>query len=119
MSQTAVKTILADSLPGNSDQKDGWTQTALVLPNDLEQRVLLAASKLGLSPEQYVNKALKEHLELVEKERREKMQRLRAWNEQYNEAEQKETWDYLVRVLDEDRPAERKLFPEEMKGVSW
>ena len=33
--------------------------------------------------------------------------------------EQKETFEYLLRVLDEDRPSERKLFPPELKGISW
>jgi hypothetical protein len=33
--------------------------------------------------------------------------------------EQQETGDYLIRVLDEDRLSERKLFPPELKGVTW
>ncbi len=30
-----------------------------------------------------------------------------------DEAEQRETWDYLKRALDEDRLSYRKLFPQE------
>ena len=37
--------------------------------------------------------------------------------------EQRETIEYLVRALDEDRLSDRsfrrKLFPEELKGESW
>jgi len=36
-----------------------------------------------------------------------------------NADEQKETGDFLVRALDEDRPSERKLFPPELEGVTW
>lgn len=38
---------------------------------------------------------------------------LRSWREYDKEdrQEQKETWEYLKRVLDEDRLSERKLFP--------
>lgn len=115
--------VLAGGLISNintSDQQDNQTETlSIVLPPDLEQRLAREASLQGMTPEQYANQAIKEHLSQLEKERREKMQSLRAWNDQYSEEEQKETWDYLVRVLDEDRPSERKLFPEEMKGVSW
>ena len=26
---------------------------------------------------------------------------------------------YLIRVLDEDRTSDRRLFPSELKGISW
>lgn len=35
---------------------------------------------------------------------------LRSWREG-DQQEQQETWDYLKRVLDEDRLSDRKLFP--------
>ena len=34
-------------------------------------------------------------------------------------AEQQETGEYLIRILDEDRLSNRKLFPPELKGVTW
>ena len=34
-----------------------------------------------------------------------------SWEEQDDEEEQKETWEYLRRVLDEDRLSNRPLFP--------
>jgi len=36
---------------------------------------------------------------------------LRKWREEGNAEEQRATGSYLRKVLDEDRPANRKLFP--------
>ena len=36
---------------------------------------------------------------------------LRSWREEGNEAEQRETWDFLQQALDEDRLSSRPLFP--------
>ena len=33
--------------------------------------------------------------------------------------EQRETLEYLIHALDEDRLSNRKLFPKELKGKSW
>ncbi|MGH9841022.1 MAG: hypothetical protein ACREEM_19885 [Blastocatellia bacterium] len=44
---------------------------------------------------------------------------LRYLREEDDPEEQRETMEYLIRVLDEDRPSNRKLFPEELKGVTW
>jgi hypothetical protein len=39
------------------------------------------------------------------------IQLLDAWLAEPETQEQKETWEYLRRVLDEDRLSDRKLFP--------
>ena len=44
---------------------------------------------------------------------------IRSWMEEENADEQRETIEYLVRVLDEDRLSGRKLFPGDLKGTSW
>ena len=44
---------------------------------------------------------------------------LRFLREEDDEEEQRETMEYLVRTLDEDRFSDRKLFPEELKGITW
>ena len=44
---------------------------------------------------------------------------LRSWKDAESAEEQRETIEYLVRALDEDRLSDRKLFPEELKGESW
>ena len=44
---------------------------------------------------------------------------IRSWMDEEGAGEQRETIEYLVRALDEDRPSDRKLFPGELKGKSW
>lgn len=44
---------------------------------------------------------------------------LRAWIEEGDAEEQRETGEHLIRTLDEDRLSDRKLFPPELKGVTW
>jgi hypothetical protein len=43
---------------------------------------------------------------------------LHAWIVEGDSQEQKETAEYLIRSLDEDRFSERSLFPPELKGVT-
>ena len=33
--------------------------------------------------------------------------------------EQRETGEYLIQALDEDRLSDRKLFPDELEGKTW
>ena len=44
---------------------------------------------------------------------------IRSWMDDEDAGEQRETIEYLVRTLDEDRLSGRKLFPEELKGKTW
>ena len=44
---------------------------------------------------------------------------LQSWLDAEDVEEQRETGDYLVRALDEDRLSDRRLFPPELKGVTW
>ena len=44
---------------------------------------------------------------------------IRSWMGEEGAGEQRETIEYLVRALDEDRLSDRKLFPRELKGKSW
>lgn len=44
---------------------------------------------------------------------------LQAWIDEDDPEEQRETGEYLVRALDEDRLSDRKLFPSDLKGVTW
>jgi hypothetical protein len=37
---------------------------------------------------------------------------LRSWRETGNEQEQRETWEFLEKALDEDRLSDRPLFPQ-------
>jgi hypothetical protein len=45
---------------------------------------------------------------------------LQSWIDEEDDAgEQRDTGEYLVRALDEDRLSGRQLFPAEHKGVTW
>lgn len=47
------------------------------------------------------------------------VQLVQSWVDEGDADEQRETLEYLIHALDEDRPSNRKLFPKELKGKSW
>ncbi len=47
------------------------------------------------------------------------VQLIQDWIDEDDTDEQRETLEYLIHALDEDRPSNRKLFPKELKGKSW
>lgn len=89
----------------------------LNLTADLEQRLIDEASRHGIPPDQFVLQVLKQSLPIHD-QREQFAALLESWLEEDCE-EQKETFEYLVRSLDEDRPSQRKLFPPALKGISW
>lgn len=42
-----------------------------------------------------------------------------SWKTEDDAGEQRETLEYLIRAMDEDRPPDRKLFPQVLKGKTW
>ena len=46
-------------------------------------------------------------------------QLFQSWTDEGDADEQRETLEHLIKALDENRPADRKLFPKELKGKSW
>jgi hypothetical protein len=44
---------------------------------------------------------------------------LQSWIGEGDAEEQKEAGEYLIQALDEDRLSDRRLFPPELKGVTW
>jgi hypothetical protein len=90
----------------------------LELSGELEQRILAAAAAAGVSPGEYAVQMLDEKLS-EPGQRDQAIELLRSWRDPALAQEQKETGEYLVRVMDEDRTSERKLFPPELKGISW
>ena len=89
----------------------------LDLTTDLEKRLVDEASRRGIPPDQFVLQVLNERLPA--QDRGERLgELLQSWIEEDRE-EQKDTFEYLVGSLDEDRPSQRKLFPAAMKGISW
>lgn len=90
----------------------------LSLTPDLELYLKQKANQQGLSVEAYVLQLLAKQILTVEKQDK-AVNLLQSWLDEEDAAEQTETGEYLIRVLDEDRLSERKLFPIEMKGVTW
>ena len=90
----------------------------LNIPPELEERLAEAARCLGISAADYALQTLQR--QVPANDRRAKLTALlQSWIDGPNGDEQKETGDFLVRALDEDRPSERKLFPPELEGVTW
>jgi uncharacterized protein (DUF1778 family) len=82
------------------------TLTLNLTPEE-EARLREAAARQGLATEEYVLEAVKDLL--AARDTQEKVTALRALLED-DEAEQRETGEYLLRALDEDRLSYRKLF---------
>ncbi|MCI0640321.1 MAG: hypothetical protein L0Y70_14715 [Gemmataceae bacterium] len=90
----------------------------LTLPADLERRLSQEASDRGLPIDQYLLEVLQQHAPPVDKAKK-LSEAIESWIQDDDPEEQRETQEYLIRVLDEDRLSARKLFPPEMKGKTW
>jgi hypothetical protein len=90
----------------------------LDLPPELEQYLLQEAKQQGLSVEAMTLQLLANSLQLRQKQA-EAVDMLQSWIDDEDVEEQQETGGYLVQVLDEDRLSDRKLFPLELKGITW
>jgi CopG antitoxin of type II toxin-antitoxin system len=91
---------------------------AIDLPDDIYHRLEREATATGLSPAELAAQIVHEAIS-ARSESQDAVALLQSWIDQGDAEEQRATYDYLTRVLDEDRPAERKLFPPELKGVTW
>lgn len=91
----------------------------VTLPPELERRLSVEAAKQGLDVEQLAVKVLDQGLPADRKA--DAVALLQSWidADDAEAAEQKVTGDFLIQALDEDRLADRKLFPPELKGVTW
>jgi hypothetical protein len=90
----------------------------LNLPPDLELRLQNEAERQGLPTAALTLQLLDQHLP-SKNPQEELAELLRSWIVEGDAQEQKETGEYLVRSLDEDRLSDRSLFPPELKGVTW
>lgn len=90
----------------------------LNLPPELEQYLYQEAKQQGLSIEAMTLQLLTQSL-LFRQKQAEAVDVLQTWIDDEDIEEQQETGEYLIQVLDEDRLSARKLFPVEMKGVTW
>jgi hypothetical protein len=90
----------------------------LNLPPELEQYLAQQAKQQGLSVETYTLQILQEYI--LPKEKQSKLvNALQSWIDEGDADEQQETGEYLIQALDEDRLSDRKLFPVELKGITW
>jgi hypothetical protein len=90
----------------------------LDLPSELEQYLLQEATEQGVSIETITLQLLANSLPTKQKQA-EAVNLIQSWIDDEDSEEQQETGQYLIDVLDEDRLSDRKLFPLELKGVTW
>ncbi|HUG91144.1 MAG TPA: hypothetical protein VML55_09935 [Planctomycetaceae bacterium] len=90
----------------------------ITLPPDLEQRLVAEAERRGVSADECTVQLLAQSLPPEDRAAR-AVALIQSWIDDEDATEQQETRDYLIKALDEDRPSNRKLFPPELKGVSW
>jgi hypothetical protein len=90
----------------------------LNIPPEIEQHLDRKAREQGISTEAYALQLLSESISVKEKSAK-LVNLLQSWIDEDDTTEQKETGEYLVQALDEDRLSDRKLFPSELKGVTW
>jgi len=88
------------------------------LSSDLERRLLAEAERRGLSTDQFTVELLAKYLPSGE-ESPQVIALLQSWIDEDNATEQQQTGDYLIKVLDDDRLSDRKLFPPDLQGVTW
>lgn len=90
----------------------------LNLSPELEQYLLQEANQHGLSVEVFALQLLTSSI-LLKQKQSEAVNLLQSWIDDENAEEQQETGQYLIHALDNDRLSERKLFPSELKGITW
>ena len=90
----------------------------LELSPELEQCLLQEADQQGLSVEVLALQLLANSI-LLKQRQIEAVNLLQSWIDEEDGLEQQETGQYLIHALDDDRLSARKLFPLEMKGITW
>jgi len=90
----------------------------LHLPPELEQRLTQEANRQGRTLDTYALQLLDRSLPLKARQT-ELVTLLQSWIDEEDPEEQRETGEYLIRTLDVDRLADRRLFPPELRGVTW
>lgn len=88
------------------------------LTPELEERLRHEAERNGEPEAECIVRILDAHLPTATRQAQ-AVALLQSWLDGKDADDQRETGDYLVRVLDEDRLSERKLFPPELKDQTW
>lgn len=87
----------------------------LRLPRELEERLQHEAERQGLPAEKLTLRLLDQHLPASDPGS-ELAELLQSWIDSGDAQEQKETGEFLVRALDEDRLSDRPLYPPSSKA---
>src|SRR5262245_6282877 len=87
------------------------------LTPELEQRLKEEAARRHLSADECAIQLIKAQLPEAE-HRAQAVAGLQALFAEGDEQDQRETGEFLVKALDEDRLSDRKLFPPELKDIS-
>ena len=90
----------------------------LDLTPELSRRLALAARQRGVPVDAYTVQLLDRHLP-GDRQAGALVSLLQSWMDEENDGEQRDTGEYLVRALDDDRLSNRRLFPHEQKGLTW
>jgi predicted transcriptional regulator len=90
----------------------------LKLSKDFEEQLEAEASERGVSASEYARRLLEEYLRRQRKQA-EAVSQIESWIMDGDEAEQKETGEFLIQSLNQDRHATRPLFPSNLKGKTW
>jgi hypothetical protein len=90
----------------------------LNLPPELEKYLLQEADQQKISLEVMTIQLLTQSA-LSRQKQTAAVAMLQSWIDDEDGEEQQETGQYLINALDEDRLSDRKLFPPELKGISW
>ena len=92
----------------------------LDLPAELEDRLRQEAARRGVPAETYALQVLAQHLPPAD--RAAALHELFAQWEAEDQAitpEEEAEAEAFFKALDEDRPSYRKLFPDDLKGITW
>ena len=87
------------------------------LTPELEQRLTREADRRGVPAETVTLDLLNQHLPTKDRQT-ELVSLLQSWIEG-DADEQRETGEFLIHALDEDRLSDRRLFPPELEGTTW
>jgi hypothetical protein len=87
------------------------------LTPELEQRLAREAHLKGV-PAEIVTLEILDHYLPAPERPTELVSLLQTWIDGDAE-EQRETGEYLIHALDEDRLSDRKLFPADLEGTTW
>ena len=90
----------------------------LTLPPDVEESLTREAARQSLPLAAFALRVLEQHVQPRARNDR-AIAALQAWRDEAAQRERDEPENDLLQALDENRLADRPLYPPELKGVTW